>query len=417
VALLRADEVAAGFSLAALPYPGGAATATLSSGDVIAFDGLTIRRYDENGVLIQDLASLPSFGFPSFVLADPSETFVVAAESSFGVLYRIDLTVGGFVAIAQLTFNYDAAFEDPGHLLVSAATCGFGCGNEIWRVDVASGSSLIVARLGGASGPLITDGGNHLFYGTVSGVFPPPPGASQVLCFELDDLTGNPIVDESSALVVASGFEACADLAYDPVHADLFIAEVDFSTGVNRIQRVESSASLSPLILEGAPFRAISNLEFQAGAGVARFAAFQPASGGRLRYNSTDFVSSSDRNGVDPLRPVLLFSGPGTGGAGDVTVQLLGAAPLGFALIAFGPRALAPQEELVFELSGVDAPLFVGLDLASLLILPGLLPVGADGQGILVTQNPGGFEGLLAVQAIVFDAGSQLVSTSEVGLF
>lgn len=414
---LRADEVSSGFALAPLPYPGGAATATLSSGDVIAFDGLTVRRYDENGLLLQDLASFPGFVFPSFVLADPGESFVVVSESSFGVIYRVDLAAGGLVTIAQLNFNYDAVFEDAGHLLVSAATCGFGCGNELWRVDVLSGASVQVATLSGASGPLIGDGNGHLFYGTVSAVFPPPPGASEVLCFELDELTGSPVVDETSALVVGSGFEAAFDLAFDSARGDLFIAEVDFSTGVNRIQRVESSAGLSPLILEGTPFHAISNLEFVAGDGKARFAAFQPASGGRLRYNTTDFVASFERNAIEPLRPGLLFSGPGTTGPGDVTVQLLGGPPLGLALIAYGPRALAPQQELAIELAGVDAPLFIGLDLASLELLPSPLALDASGLGTLVTQNPGGFEGLLAVQAIVFDATLRLVCTSEVALF
>ena len=46
-------------------------------------------------------------------------------------------------------------------MLVSAGTCGFGCGNDLVRLDLTSGQATFLANLVGASGPLaLSDSGD-----------------------------------------------------------------------------------------------------------------------------------------------------------------------------------------------------------------------------------------------------------------
>jgi hypothetical protein len=97
------------------------AYATLPNGDRIVFDGSTVRREADDGTLIATLGSLPTPVFASFVLPDPTATFAIVGESSRGKLYRVDLAGGGMLLLADLDLNFDAKFQDPGHVLVSAA--------------------------------------------------------------------------------------------------------------------------------------------------------------------------------------------------------------------------------------------------------------------------------------------------------
>ena len=60
----------------------------------------------------------------------------------------------GPVQLATLTFSYDAAFSPAGELFVSAATGGFGAGNDIFKVALPGGALTQIAHVGGPSGPL-----------------------------------------------------------------------------------------------------------------------------------------------------------------------------------------------------------------------------------------------------------------------
>jgi hypothetical protein len=413
-ASVSADTPGDGFQLTSLPYPLVSRTATFSDGKVVAFDGTNVDLFDADGNLISNLGVLTSPGYPSFVLLDPTEDFVVLGESTFGVIYELGLSPGAPNPITTLVFNYDAVFEDDEHLIVSAATNGFGGGNQIYRVDVFSGASTLLASVSGASGPVALDPAGNLLYGTVSGLFPSPAGSSSVVRWPAAALTGSPVLSEADATLIEGGFDGAADLALDPVGGGLYLAENNFGSGVNRIRLVAGNPLVAPILVEGLLGRSLSNLEFFAGDGVARFAGFQPESGGTLLYNTTDFSAAHERLALLPLRPALAVSGPGVAGSGPFAVDVVDAPPGGFAYVFYSPASSLLSSELVLNLR---IPLFLGLAPSATARAPGVLLVGANGTGHATGTSPGGLAGNWALQAVVFDASGRIAGSSSAILF
>jgi hypothetical protein len=398
-----ADDPADGFHLSALPYPGQALTATLSDGDLLAFDGVTLDRFDEAGVFEATLTTFSPAVWTGFLAVHPDEEYALVGESSNGVIYRIDLALGGKQALATLAYNFDADFEDLEHALISAATCGFGCGNEIHRLDTVSGVTTLVATVAGSSGPVALSPTGDLYYGTVSDAFPPPTGASSILRWSAAQLTGNPVVDELDAVVIGAGFEAASSLLLDPTDERLYLAENDYGSGLNRIREVNGPAASAPLLLEGTPGNWITNLEFFPGDGVALFRPYQPDRGGRLLYNSTEFVTSWERNELLPRRPHLTLSGPGTTGIGDIDLALHAAVPGGLAWLYYGPSTLFDPAELAIWLPAQGFSAFVGLDLATIGSAAAPFSLDGDGEGVKTIWHDGTLFGAIALQVLVLD--------------
>lgn len=419
------DQAADGFLLQQRPYPGAtttSATATLSSGEILVFDGSTFTLHLADGTFVRELSSFSPPVFPGFVRVDPSEGFAVLAESSNGVLIRVGLDSGSETSLVTLPNSYDAVFEDGDHLLVSAATCGFGCGNEIWRLNLLTRSAALLARVSGPSGPLALDPAGNLYYGTSTYQFPPPPHPSRVLRWEARLLRGPrarsqlgvPLaLGESDASVVGDGFDGAAGLAIDPLRGDVFLLENNFATGVNRIVRVLGDADVSPVLVEGRPFFSMGNLELEPGDGRAALLPYQPPSGGILRYTTTDFALTPtiERFELSTLRPSATLSGPGLLGAGPFDLLLADGPPLGFARVLYCSSSLYHPVESVFHSSGL--PLFLGLDLPTLQGVPGFLVLDASGSVTRTYQNPGGYEGQFAIQLLLFDSDLRIAGTSS----
>ncbi|MEW6073016.1 MAG: hypothetical protein AB1726_10560 [Planctomycetota bacterium] len=407
-----ADDPAAGFSLVDLPYPLGALTATLATGDIVAFDGATVERFDAQGAHLATLATFQPPVWESFLRVDPAETFALLGESTTGGLFRVDLALGGAVPVATLANNYDADFEAPLRVLVSAATCGWGCGNEIWRVDLASGATTLVALAGGASGPVAVAADGSLAYGTVSDLFPPPPGASTILRWTAAQLTGQPVATEADAEVLGAGYEAASSLAIDPADGRLYLAENDFGSGANRVRQVSGDAPSAPVLVAGAPFAWMTNLELLPGDGVALFRPYQPVEGGRLLYNTTDFAATWARRELAPARPAAFLTGPGTQGAGQVDLDVVGGPPLGIAFAAYGPSALYDPDELPIWLAAQGLNVFLGLDPSTLTLYPVLIPLDGEGHGATSFLHDGTLLGTLALQALVLHGDLRVAAIS-----
>ena len=204
---LRADTPAEGFSLFDEPLappiaddPFGlgfdtfGSTWTLSNGQVVTFDGIEVRRVTAQGLTVGVLATFAAPAFPAFVRVDPSETFALVAESSLGNVYRVALDGGGATLLAGLTFPFDAAFEHAGSAIVSAATCGFGCGNELLRLDTQSGATTTVATVSGPSGPVATNPAGDLYYGLIPATL---SGPRSVLRFPAAALDGHELAGDA----------------------------------------------------------------------------------------------------------------------------------------------------------------------------------------------------------------------------
>lgn len=407
-----ADTPSNGFSLTSLPFPTQNVTATLSTGEIAAFDGVSIDLYAADGALLQHLGSLPAAAFPGVFELDPTESFLLFGESTAGDLYRVALDGSGMTFLANLVFNYDAAFESAGTAVVSAASCGFFCGSELWRLDVQSGALTLLASLTGPSGPLAFGPGGLLYYATQSEDYPAPPGSTDVVFFLPTQLQGGVLLHDADAFPFTAGFDGGGDLELDPSSGALYLAENNFSTGANRVRQVAGTLAGSPVIVEGSPGNTIDRLEFVPGAGPATFQPYQPSSGGLLRYSTTDFAGFADRVAVRPARPQALLLGPGASGPGRVELRVTGAEPGGTLIVAYGPQGTWDPLEATYLLSGAAAPVHTGLVLETLQLVPVVLPVDAGGEGSFAFHNPGTLLGLFALQGIVGDALDPILGTS-----
>lgn len=413
--LYAQDEASAGFELAPAVFPGispFSATTTLSSGELLTFDGLDLALFAPDGTLIRTVGSLPQPTFASFVVVDHTEQIAYFGESSTGGVYESFLAVTAAPAlVASLVFPYDAAVDASGALFVSAATCGIGCGNEIWRIDTGTFDSRLVARVPGASGPIVFDDAGWLYYGTATGLFPPPPKPSAIFRWSATQLAGPVALDLDDAQFVGGAFVGAARLAFDSRTDALYVLENNFATGENRIRRVLGSADDSPVIVEGRSFFSMNNLVVRPGTDDPILRPFQPGSDAHVGYTTSDFVAPTERFVVRTLRPAAALSGPGLSGPGAVDLELTGGPPSGFARVLYGPSALWSPAEHVLPLAGL--PLFVGLHGPTAAVLPGVLVLDADGAVQQTFFNPGGLEGQVAIQLLVIDSALRIAGTSS----
>jgi len=410
-----AQSLQPGFERVALPYPGGtslSATLTLASGEFIVFDGVSVVQYSPDGLFPSTLGTFPAFVFPSFLAVDADENALYVGESTSGGIHRLFVGLASSPDfVASLPLNYDAqVFED--ELWVSAATCGFGCGTELWRVDLATRVATLVAQLPGASGPLALDDDGALYYATAADVFPPPLGASSVVRFARSVLTGALPLTLADAVPVASGFDGAARLVRDAERDALFLVENDFASGVNRIRRLGTGPASSPILYEGSLGRSLGNVTLLTSTlDAPAYLPYQDAQGGRLVHTSTDFASVVERVTLVPRRPVADVSGAGTIGPGTFRVSLAHGVPHGFARLYYAPRASYQALEPVYSIGAL--PLSFGLAPGQLQTLPGLFALDAAGGFSADYVNPGGYEGLFALQFLVLTGTGALAGTSS----
>ena len=131
-------------------------------------------------------------------------------------------------------FNYDAVFEDADHVLVSAASGGFGNGNQIFRVQLwAPGSTTLLAQRRPAprarwpSTPRAT-----CSTAPSSAAFPAAPRQpDDVLRWSAAQLTRRRrmLTSSDAVLVPVPGYEGAGSLTYRSDHAAaLYLAENNF---------------------------------------------------------------------------------------------------------------------------------------------------------------------------------------------
>ena len=226
------DTVAPGYHIeSAIQVPLYATFTALPHDGVLIFDGIEVYASFPNSRFAAHIASTPSFGYPSFVLVDPAGSFAILGESSHGNLFRTDFGTEHLATIAQVPLNFDAAWEDSGHFLLSASPCMLICGSDIFRVDAASGARTPVAHVAGPSGPLALTADGDLYYGRQATTYPPPAGSLFVLRWSAAQVRSGAVLSESDAEVVVSGLDGIASIDVDPVRRHLWVAESRESGG------------------------------------------------------------------------------------------------------------------------------------------------------------------------------------------
>lgn len=405
---LAQETVAPGYSTAAGQNPGGAIR-ELSDGRFLSFDGQFVDLFLADGTLAANLADLGNANFSGAFVIDPTETFAIVGESSNGDMFRVEIDGTGHTFLSNLVFNYDAKFSPAGELYVSAATGGFGTGNDVIRVDTTTGAQTQILDVAGPSGPIAFDSLGNLYYATVSGDFPSPPASTDVLLFPAGSIAAPAVpLQESDGFVFAAGFDGATTMVADRSTDRIYLGESNFGNGVNRLRLLAGSVAASPILVEGQPFEWLTVSQFMPGSGPADFAPFQPTGGGRLIYGRTDFATFNERRILEPARTTLAVSGAGTAGVGAFDLDFTGADPSGSILLVWGATSLVGPE-IAF---GSTPPLFTGLDLGTLAVLPFQLGVDGAGDTSLGLFNPGGLEGQLTFQGLVLNSGGAALATS-----
>lgn len=380
------------------------AYATLPNGDRVDFDGTTMQLLAEDGTLIRVLGTTSGSVFASFVLPDPTSTYALIGESSFGTIYKVDLGGAGAPVLAVVENNFDAVFEDSGHVLVSAARCTFGCGNRILRVDVQSGSTTLVARVQGPSGPLALAANGDLYYGAIPPTFPPPP--TSILAWTHAQIASGIVQDETTAATFVQGIAPASSMRFDPVYGHLFVAEPVFS-GTSGIYEYDRQGALVSNVVQSADY--LSGVELLRTSGAGSFQAFQP-DGVKLCYRGTDYnAGTSEVRSLRTRRPFGSTSGPGLSGPGQVTFRVRNAHPNASMLVLVGARSSYNPNESTYDMG--NYLLHTGLDLSHVRRL-GFLPTDAIGTGTFTFQNPGNLQGTLVLQALVRDPNGVFVGAS-----
>jgi len=412
--LFAGDTVSPGWSLAVQPNPAfGAAVCTLPGGDLVTFDGISIDRWSPAGAFVANLGTLPGFVFASFAVPTPDGLAIVVgdsgnASSQTGSLHLAKADGSGTSFLMNLAFTYDAVFLASGELIVSAATGGFGNGNDLVRVSLAPPQATAIGHVPGASGPVAIDSGGHLYYATASDAFPAPAGSSDVLRWSAAQVQAGGLTS-ASAVLVGAAFDGAASMAVDPVTERPYLAEVNFSLAVNRIVRVEATQAISPVVLDSTDV--LSGLQFvNLAGGAASFDAYQPETGMNLRCTVTDFAARSDVLTVRPARPVISASGPGLSGPGPITVTVTGGVPNGIARLTACPQSAITAPEKTYML-----PSFLhhtGFDLSKTRRAPGSVSADAQGKASYALFNNGNLLGLNGYQFFVGTAAGTFVGSS-----
>ena len=402
------DTTIPGFTIdAAQPFSAVAAYATLSNGDRIVFDGSRIERVAADGSLIATLASAHS-AYPSFVIVDPAETLAVCGESQQGSIFEVDLAGAGKTPVCTLDFNYDAVFEDAAHVLVSAAPCIGSCGNEIQRVDLASGATALVAVVPSYSGPLARASNGDIYY-VLQADFGSPPGSYSILRWSAAQIASGLVLGVSDATLFAGGFDGGSSLRFDAVFHHLFVTESIFGASSRLIEIDPFGQRVGDVITSS---QSLSNIEFSNGPGPGSFQAFQPANGVTMTYRATDysfFPATAQIVTVRPRRPQASTSGSGLSGPGPVTFEVQDALPNASMLVLTSPVATYHPQESSYDFGTFLFETGMALDHVRRLTT---VATDASGRGVFTFVNPGNLQGTRVLQALIRDASGKLIGSS-----
>jgi hypothetical protein len=384
--------------------------ASLSDGTRVVFNGQDIDRVADDGTLLLHYGSTPTFVFTGFLRVDPSETFALIGESSNGDIFKITLSSPGISTLANVPFNFDAVFEDAGHVFVSAAPCSFGCGNAIVRLDVTNGATSICATVSGPSGPITKAPNGDVYYGLQDGGFPPPSGSGAVLVWTDAQLTSGIVQTEATATPFVTGLDAVSSLAIDAVYGHVFVADVSliFSTDVTHVREFDAFGDLVENVVESD--NNVTNLELFYGPGPGSLQSFQPANGVTMKLRATNWSASTSRVlTLRPKRPVATTSGPGLTGPGLVTLKVTGAVPNSTVHVISSPVGNYNPTESAHDMGNY---LFVSGMPLNMIHHVATVHTNTAGTGTYTYSNPGNQQGTLVFQALIADAPAHYTGSS-----
>ncbi len=388
----------------------------------VTFDGTSVA-LTPTGQPPQILLQLPSFVFGSFLLQTDAGHVLFGHSGHFtGGLHEIWLLP--FVSplptapLAVLPYNYDAAMLTPTQALVSARTGGFGApDNELWVLDLLTGSMQKVASVPGASGPVALATNGDIYYATGYLGFPVPPASTQVVRFLRPQVNAaiatNTVLGLAHTQLVLAGLDAVGDMTFDDdedlVFVDWFnsrVSEISDATGWNPTLIASladySTAAVFPTTVQFVPSNVPNN-----GGGV--FEPFQ-SQNASLLIHETDYAVVSRVRTLTARPATLTATGGAPIAAGAFDLVLANGPSLGIGLMAFDFGATPGTVSL--QVPGFEQPLAWSLALAG---APVLVPIAFDANGgtTLTVQNPGFSPAFLATVQTAFVSAVSVLGASN----
>jgi len=397
-----------GFELASsTPNPSPFSTFVgLGDGTRVHFDGNAVTLLGDDGSFLQTLHVFPGFFFTGAIAADPAGDSVLVGESTNGDIFRVELDGSGATYLATLPYNYSAAYQAPGIAYVSAAVCGWACGNDIIRIDTQAGTSTTIAQVSGPSGPLAFAQSGDLYYGPSTDTFPAPSGAGELWMFSAEDLSSGDMLGDSDAIVLCSGVDVVSSIATDPVMGDILIATNQFDASFNviadEILLLRPNGSVKDVVSQSAgAYR--SHLELHSQGGLGHFRAYQPG-GVELSWLESDVIHTAT-----PMRP---SSSVTHNGGGSYAFVVTGAEPNGAMLLTFGDSSFHEGVESSYQLS-FDFLFHTGLPINKIRrVGQFLVPCDSSGTATFPFWDGGNLAGTVVFQGVITDTAGSFIGSS-----
>lgn len=399
-----------GFALTETHALGGlSAYGSLNDGRYVGFDGMSFDLFASEGTWQANLGTISSFMWPSFVKVDPTESYAIIGESTNGNLFKVALDGSGVTLLANLTFNYDLAFDTtPNLAYVSAGLGGWGAGNDIVRLNLTNGQTTLLAHVDGPSGPVSVSPNGDLNYITQyeGSNWPPPLGQEDLIRWDDAELDSGTQLTSADADYLLSGLDGGSSMVCDAA-GNILLAHTNFAGDTNEVYHISEDGDLMDTV--GTSFSHMANLELL-GSGPSTFSAQQPL-GMNLRVYHTDFFSFDDRVTISPARAQLTWAGPPSGIVGRGAFKLTGGEPNGYALILVASSADELATEDVID-AGWRAPLFLAVKAVDVMRRTKLRPLDATGSLKLEHLQTPAIEGQLLLQAFLYDVDITPLGTS-----
>jgi len=313
----------------------------------------------------------------------------------------------GATYLATLPFNYAAAYESPGVAIVSAAVCGWACGNDLIRIDTQTGSIATVAHVSGPSGPLAFDVNGDMYYGPSTDTFPAPPGAGELWRFSAGDLQSGALLGNADAVVLCGGFDVISSIAVDPVMGDVVVSTNRFDGGFSIISDgitiIRPDGEIKDVISSSAGVYR-SHVELHQTPGLGHFRAYQPV-GVYMTWLEGDSIHS-----VYPLRP---SSSVVHNGGGSYAFVVTGAEPNGAMLLTFGDSSFHQGYESSYLLA-FDFLFHTGLPINKIRrVGQFLMPCDYSGTATFPFWDSGNLSGTVVFQGVITDEEGDFIGSSE----
>ncbi|MFT5153427.1 MAG: hypothetical protein ACI841_003427, partial [Planctomycetota bacterium] len=282
-------------------------------------------------------------------------------------------------------------------------------GNDIVRVELATGNTDFVAHVAGPSGPLDVDAAGDLYYATLDPNFAPADG-TDLLRWDRSDLLSGNLLSELDATVVLADLDGASTLRVSPKVGNIFLVEANFAAASHKLLEIDPlNGTIFDEVAE--VFTWPGNLEFFSVAGAGTFHEYQP-SGVVAFMSDTDFGNSTqDRVSIHSKRPSAALSGPTVGPAAK-TLTFENAEPNSAVLLFWGSISDHQTTELQFDL-GLGAPFHSSFAMNRIRRQPLLTPTDANGTAIFQYFDPGNLHGTLAFQAVVMSPTAALLGSTE----